>query len=84
VNFFSYYFFEQRVFKLIFAFVLMQMCACLKEHIIVNYVFCALCMVFPGSVVSWNRQDYNRQSMQRVQNTWSIETGLLLNALTQM
>jgi len=27
----SYYFFEQRAFKHIFAFVLMQMCACLKE-----------------------------------------------------
>jgi len=68
VNFFSYYFFEQRAFKHIFAFVLMQMCACLKEHMRVDYVFCVLCMVFPGSAVSWNCQDSNRQSMQRVQN----------------
>jgi len=68
VNFFSYYFFEQRAFKHIFAFVLMQMCACLKEHMRVDYVFCALCMVCPGRAVSWNCQDCNRQSMQRVQN----------------
>ena len=54
VNFFSYYFFEleQMAFKHIFVFVLMQMCACLKEHMRVEYVFCALCMVCPGSAVS--------------------------------
>jgi len=74
VNFFSYYFFEQRAFKHIFAFVLMQMCACLKEHMRVD--FCALYIVCLGSTVSWNRQDCNRQSMQRVQNTWLIGTGL--------
>ena len=30
-----------------FAFVLMQMCACLKEHMrkVIDYVFCALCIV---------------------------------------
>jgi len=33
------YFFEQRVFKNIFAFVLMQMCACLKKHMRVGCVF---------------------------------------------
>jgi len=60
-------------------------CACLIEHVreVIDYVFCALCMVCPGSAVSWNRQDYNRQSMQRVQTTWSIGTGLCLNARTQ-
>jgi len=55
----------------------MQMCACLKDHIRVDYVFCALCMVCARSAVSWNRQDRNWQSMQRVQNTsvnwhWSV------------
>jgi len=38
------------------------MCACLKEHTRVDYVFYDLCMVF-GSAVSWNRQDCNRQSI---------------------
>ena len=33
-------------------------------------------MVCLGSAVNWNRQDCNRQSMQRVQNTWSTGTGL--------
>jgi len=41
-----------------------------------DHVFCALCMVCPGSAVSWNRQDCNRQSIQQVQNTvnwdWSV------------
>jgi len=46
---------------------LMQMCACWKEHMTIHCVFCALCMVYLGSAVSWNRQDCNRQSMQRVQ-----------------
>jgi len=77
-------FIEQRAFKHIFAFALMQMCACLKEHLTVHYVFCALCMVYPVSAVSWNRQDCNRQNMQRVQNTWSIGTGLCFDARTQM
>ena len=74
--------FEQRVFKHTFAFALMQMCACLKQHMrkVNDYVFCALCMVCPGSAVSWNRQDCNRQSMQRVQITWSIGTALCQNA----
>ena len=40
--------------------------------------------VYPGSAVSWNRQDCDRQSMQRVQNTWSIGTGLCLTVRTQM
>ena len=41
----SYYFFEQRAFKHYFAFVLMQMCACLKEHMgeVIDYVFTVLC-----------------------------------------
>jgi len=56
----------------------MQMCACLKEHMTVHHVFCALCMVYPVSAVSWNRQNYSRQSMQRVQNTWSIGISLCL------
>jgi len=75
-----------KAFKHIFAFVLMQMFACLKEYMreLIDYVFCALCMVCPGSAVSWNRQDCNRQSMQQVENTWSIGTGLFLNARTQI
>jgi len=42
----------------------MQMCACLKEHMreVIDYVFCTLCMVCPGSAVSWNCQVCNRQS----------------------
>ena len=44
----------------------------------------SITMVCPGSAVCWNRQRCNRQSMQQVQKTWSIGTGLLLNALTQM
>jgi len=37
-----------------FAFVLMQMCAGLKEHTreAIDYAFCALCMVCLGSAVS--------------------------------
>jgi len=59
----------------------MQMCACLKEHMrdVIDYVFCAFCMVCSDSAVSWNRQDCNRQSIQRVQSIWSIGTGLFLN-----
>jgi len=69
----------------IFAFVFMQMCACLKERT-TEVIDCALRSLhgFQGSIVSWNRQDYNRQSMLRVKNNWSIETGLFLNARTQM
>ena len=79
-------FLNKGVLNHIFAFVLMQMCACLKEHMreAIDYVFCALCVVCSGSTVSWNRPDSNRQGMQRVQNTWSIGTGLCLNARTQM
>jgi len=62
-----YFLFEQRAFKHFFSFVLMQMCACLKEHMTVHCVLCALFMVYPGSAVFWNRQDCNRQNMQRVQ-----------------
>jgi len=64
----------------------MQMCACWKEPMReeMDCVFCALCMVCPGSAVRWNRQGCNRQSMQRVQNTWSTEAGLCLHARTQM
>jgi len=50
---------------------------------VIDDVFCALCMVSPGSAVSWNRQDYNRQSMQRVKNTWSSGAGLCLNDRTR-
>jgi len=45
----------------------MQTFACWKEHMTVHYVFRALCIVYPGSAVSWSRQVCNRQSMQRVQ-----------------
>jgi len=62
----------------------MQMCAYLKEHMRVDYVFGTLCMVCPGSAVSSNRQECNRQNMQRVQNTCSVGTGLCLNARTQI
>jgi len=62
----------------------MQMRACLKEHMRVDYVFCVLCVVCPGSAESWNCQDCSRQSMQRVQNTRSVGTGLCLNAQTQI
>jgi len=41
-------------------------------------------MVRPSIAVSWNHQGCNRQSMQQVQNTWSIGAGVLLNAMTQM
>jgi len=41
---------------------------------VIDSIFCALCMVCPGRAVSWNRQDCNRQSMQVVQNTWSVGT----------
>jgi len=63
---------------------LKQMCACQKKHIRVDCVFCALCMVCPGSAVSWNRQDCSGQSMKRVQSTWSVGNGLCWNARTQM
>jgi len=45
----------------------MQTCASLKEHMreVIDYVFCAFCMVCPGSDVSRNDQDCNRQSMLR-------------------
>jgi len=57
---------------------------CVFERTHESRLFCALYMVCLGSAVRWNRQDCNRQSMQRVQNTWSIPTGLCLNARTQM
>jgi len=39
----------------------MQMCVLERKHQeVIDYVLCALCMVCPGSAVSWNRQDYNR------------------------
>jgi len=50
---------------------------------VIDDVFCPPCMVCPGSAVSWNRQDYNRQNMQRVKNTWSSGAGLCLNDRTQ-
>jgi len=48
----SYSLFEQRAFEHFFAFALMKMCACLKEHMTVHCVLCALCMVYPGSAVN--------------------------------
>ena len=51
---------------------------------VIDCVFCALCMVFLGRAVIWHRQDCNRQSMQRVQITWSIGTALCQNARTQI
>jgi len=37
-----------------------------------------------GKNGAWNRQDCNKQSTQRLQNTCSIGTGWCLNAWTQM
>jgi len=51
---------------------------------VIDHVFCVLCMVCPGRTVSWNRQECNRQSMQRVQYTWSIGLDCCLNTRTQM
>jgi len=31
----------------------MKMCVCLKEHMRVDFVFSSLCMVCPGSAVSY-------------------------------
>jgi len=45
----SYYFFEQRAFEHIFT---LQICACLKGNMRVDYVVCALCIVCLGSAVS--------------------------------
>jgi len=55
----------------------MHMCAGLKEHMreVIDYVIWALCMVCLGSAVGWNRQDCNRQSMQRVQNQARSQLG---------
>jgi len=46
----SYYFVEQTAFKHTLAFLLMQICACWNERMreVIDYVFCALCMVCPG------------------------------------
>jgi len=72
----SYCFFEQRASKHI------RICVnanvCMLERTRGSRLFCALYMLCPGSAVSWNRRHCNRQSMQRVQNTWSIGTGLCL------
>jgi len=51
---------------------------------VIGYVLGPLYMVCPGSAVNWNRHDCNRQSMQRVQNTWSIGTGLCSIARIQL
>ena len=42
----------------------MQTYECLKEYMreVIDYVFIALCMVYPGSAVGWRRQDCNRQT----------------------
>jgi len=39
----------------------------MKEEI--DHVFCALGLVCLGRAVSWNPQDWNNQSVQRMQNT---------------
>jgi len=59
----SHTFYSNKGLSNTFAFVLMQMCACLKEHMTVHYMLHALCMVYLGSAVSWNRQDCNRQNL---------------------
>jgi len=46
----------------------------LVTPLVIDYVFCALCMVCPGRAVSWNCPDCNRQSMQGMPNIWSIVT----------
>ena len=46
---------------------------------VIDYVLCALCIVCLGRAVSWNRQDCNKQRMQRMQKTWSTGTGLCQN-----
>jgi len=33
---------------------------------VINYQFCALCLVCPRSAFNWNRQNCNRQTIQRV------------------
>jgi len=77
---------KQRVFEHILAFVLMQMCTCWKEHMkeVIDHVFWAFCMVCPARAIRWSCQDCNRQSIQQVQNTWTIVSRLCLNAQTQM
>jgi len=52
VDFLSYYFYEQRAFKHIITFVLMRMCACLKEHMRVDYVFCFLSLVARAALLA--------------------------------
>jgi len=61
-----------------------NLCVCLKEHMTVHCVFCALFMVCLGSAVSCNRQTATDKAFQRVQNSWSIGSSLCLNARTQM
>jgi len=72
----SYYFFEQRAFKRIFVFVLMQMCASLKDHMRVDYVFSALCMVCPGSAVSGIVKATTGKACNECKTFWSVRTGL--------
>jgi len=57
---------------------------CMLERTHESRLFCALFMVCPGRAVSCNRHDCSRQSMQRMQNTWRIGTGLCLNARIEM
>jgi len=46
-----------------------NVCTLERTHDNSSTVFRALCMVCPGTAISWNRQDCKRQSMERVQNT---------------
>jgi len=38
----------------------------------VDYVFCPLCMVWPGNAASWNRQDCNNECKHLVSCDWSV------------
>jgi len=57
---------------------------CMFERTHESPLVCSLYKVCQRSTLSWNRQDCNRKSMQRAQNTWSIGTGLCLIARKQI
>jgi len=54
----------------------MQMCASLKDHMRVDYVFSALCMVCPGSAVSGIVKATTGKACNECKTFWSIRTGL--------
>jgi len=66
-----------------FTFVLMQMCACLKAYMreVIDYVFCVLCMVCPGSAVSRNCQD---KACNESKTLGQLGLVCVLNSPTQM